>query len=233
MTPRLDWTWGGGSFFEAASIRLWCWQRCACSTNPTYDNVTVNLWRWLNNHALTTRPDGSVFDTTLLPSGDPSTASSSSLSILPPQNRATSASGTCGADGKQFCPYPWNATYFGSAPPRTPPGATNIEKAPSNRNLTVCGNRCKGPQDCSPSSSDHGCNCAYPFPEDAQQLGLDPVVPVAVCLVLAYVAKTHEVGARSVGGFRNSNGELYQCLCDETFASPKCCGSNDGIVTLG
>ena len=50
MTPCLDWTWNG-NFFVAASIR---WQRCAC------DNLTNNLWRFVQGHELELRSDGSL-----------------------------------------------------------------------------------------------------------------------------------------------------------------------------
>ena len=239
MTPRIDWTWAGGNFFAAASIRFWCWQRCACSSNPTRDNVTTDLWLWLDNHELKLRSDNSLVDEAGSSSGvsfhsaantSSYSATSSSLEILPPQNGAGSPSGTCGADGKQFCPQVWNTTYFGSVP-QTPPGATDIEKASGNKNLTVCGNKCSGPQDCSPGSSDHGCSCAFPFPEDAMKLGFDPVFPVAVCLVLAHVATSH-VNPRDAPKYVNGRGEPYQCLCNATFMAPECCGSKNGVVYL-
>ena len=176
-------------------------------------------------------PGNSVVDRTT-PS-DPESpqyfASSGSLDILPEQHGNDSASGACGIDNKQFCPYAWNASYFGSGPPRTPPNATDIEVYSSTRNLTICGNKCKHPQDCSPSTKDHGCKCAYPFPEDAIKLGFDPVFPIAVCLVLAYVF-TDGIGARGTQSFMNDRGEEYRCLCNETFAAPECCGSKDGIL---
>ena len=233
MTPRLNWTWAGGQFFAAASIRFYCWQRCACSSNPTRDNSTTNLWLWLNNHQMTLRSDGSLVDETgSSPGGFSHPATSNSMEILPPQEGQTPSSGQCGSDGKQFCPQAWNTSYFGSLPPRTPPNASDIETVPGNRNLTICGNRCKGPQDCSPTGVQADCNCAYPFPDDAVSLGFDPVFPVAVCLVLVNLAASGKVSPRNTPKYVNSRGETYRCLCNATYVAPECCGSKDGMIYL-
>ena len=130
MTPRLNWTWAGGDFFAAGSIRFYCWQRCACDSSPTRDNITTNLRLWLNNHEMIQKSDGSIDDESLSDSDHSFySATSDSLEILPPQDGPSSSSGTCGSDGNQFCSYAWNATYFRSPPPQAPPNATDIEVA--------------------------------------------------------------------------------------------------------
>ena len=155
------------------------------------------------------------------------------MTILPAQlNRDNSPaqqgrgpSGTCGADRSQFCPQPWPSSLLGpipSAPPDAteivapspadpPPSSSSSSSASSNNGkpgLTVCGNRCEGPQDCGQpqqtkgTDAAHQCVCAYPNAKDARTLGLDPVSPASVCLALVTLAFGHAAksGKQTPGG---------------------------------
>lgn len=99
FTPRYDWTWN--NFFVSASLRFYCWQRCACSLAPTRENTTstpstTKLWAFVRRHEISHNQDGSY---TVEGAG----SRSSELQVLPPQNSLGTSAGTCGADGRQFC----------------------------------------------------------------------------------------------------------------------------------
>lgn len=176
------------------------------------------------------------------------------MTILPAQNGPNSPSGTCGADRKQFCPQKWPTELLGPVP-RAPPNATDVVRpaaaavAPNpddrsnayhsindnssdkknNQNLTTCGNTCRGPLDCSASDDEKACVCAFPTAEDSRTLGLDPVVPAAVCLVLMHASFGGKGGLIGRGG----GGVMGRdCLCNGSFVHEACCGSQDGMVWL-
>ena len=250
LTPRFDWTWEGSVFFGATAIRFYCWQRCACNpASPNSDRVSMASWQLGVGHTILQNVDGSMI---LQQEDQPQNR----LQVLPPQNGPGGpVSGTCGADGKQFCNSTWPASLgpIPHAPPngtdvikpdismQTPPEETELSKpnAGPNTNLTVCGNKCSSQQDCLPSNGIEDCNCAIPTPQDAQTLGLDAVFPIAVCLVLLKVlskdaTKNIHSGKRDVGvheaGYFDSKGFPYHCVCNATFTASECCGSRDGIV---
>ena len=100
--------------------------------------------------------------------------------MLPAQNGPGSSSGTCGANGTQFCPQAWIEGLLGPIL-GAPPNVTDIVNSTASTNLTMCDDKCSGPQDCRPSDSDHDCSCAYPSPEDAIKLGFDLLFPTALC----------------------------------------------------
>ena len=225
MTPRLDWTWGGGNFFASASIRSHCVRYCHCtSSSGSTTNVTYldNLWNFVGGAQLAIRPSGQV-DLLSAKNVPPKI-------ILPAQNGPGSASGTCGADGKQFCPQKWPTSLLGPVP-RAPPNATDVVRpGPNpgvNNNLTTCGNTCQGPQDCGGGDDEKACACAIPNAKDAKVLGLDPVFPAAVCLVLLH---------SNFGGKGQLIGreveQPWRCLCNATFVHSDCCGSRDGMVWI-
>ena len=231
MTPRYDWTWEGSLFFGAAAIRFWCWRGCVCTMRPSKDTTTIKLWKFVYDHELLQNDDGSM-------TAQQKSQPSNSQQVLPPQTGPDSSAGTCGPDGKQFCSSQWPSDY-GPIPQR-PPYMTNVFKSPStsNANLTVCGNKCNGPQDCVPSNGIEDCNCAVPSPDDARTLGFDPVFPVAVCLVLLKQTTNKalnniNVRSRDLGAsYLDTEGLPYQCRCNQTFTAEECCGSKDGIVWL-
>ena len=151
--------------------------------------------------------------------------------ILPPQNVYGATAGTCGMERLDFCPSSWPTAVLGPIP-QTPPNVSQIVKsppaAPATNNFTECGRYCHGPGDCGAAEADADCVCALPSPQDSRTLGLDPVAPVPVCLVLAALSG---FGKRDEwGGNLDERGELYQCPCNSTFISDRCCGSRDGVV---
>lgn len=108
FTPRIDRTWTT-NFLASASIRVYCWQRCACNFMPTRDNYTIetwmsptaSVWHSVATHDLTTSADGFV---NLEASG----SQPSERQVLPPQNRLSvlhhqAPAGTCGAHSRKFC----------------------------------------------------------------------------------------------------------------------------------
>ncbi len=224
MTPRLEWTWGGGNFFASASIRMHCIQYCKCtSTNGSTTNETYleGLWNFIGGAHLALLPSGQV--DLVSENKNPSTT------VLPAQDGPGSASGICGSDGKQFCRQQWPTSLLGPIP-RAPPNATDIVRPGpnpgTNKNLTTCGNTCQGPQDCGGGDDEKACACAIPTAKDAQALGFDPVFPVAVCLVLMHSNFGGE------GGLIGRGLESQQCLCNATFIHEECCQSKDGMVWL-
>ena len=141
--------------------------------------------------------------------------------------------GTCGKSKKDFCPLQWDTKLYG---PLALNGDLDEKATPAGpRQLTQCGSRCNGPSDCHASGNAGTCACAIPGPSDARALGLDPVFPPAVCLFVA--AAIGNMNSR-IGGKRNldislptdQDGNHVQCLCNVTYISPSCCGTNDGRI---
>ena len=66
------------------------------------------------------------------------------------------------------------------------------------------------------------------------QFGLDPVVPAAVCLVLAHISvdASKWIGSRDVPRYIDSAGAPYQCPCNISYTGNECCGTRDGMVQL-
>ena len=240
FTPRLEWTWTP-NWQAAGAIRMYCWQRCACTFGPRHkDNQTIGLWMspiaqiWRVSMAqqLSQQKDGSI---TLEEVGAGSSSEGQSIGqVLPRQQGSKPAAGSCGHDHKQFCPEPWPANILGPVP-RSPPGATNVWKGPGETvgKLTQCGSRCSKPQDCGDGSGSgkDGCFCALPSPQDSHKLGLDPIAPVAVCLGLIFQINKGIAG-RDVSKFVDERGEAYRCLCNATFNAEECCGARNGMVHL-
>lgn len=237
LTPRHEWTWGGNNFFASAAIRTYCKFRCACSVDPSKEDLVTSLlssqvWNIIAGQSFAQHGDGSM---TLESTG----SQQSEVQILPPQppsNRLspTPPAGTCGADGLQFCPTPWPTSILGPAIPQAPPNATLIVTDPGSHNFTKCGQYCSAPQDCGPGDSLDDCFCAIPSPQDARTLGLDVVAPVSVCLVLALAVggiSGRDDGDGVVGRrYLDERGVAYRCPCNGTFVSSECCGRRDGMV---
>ena len=277
MTPRLDWTWDGRSFFASASIRLHCYLNCHCSLGQNNNLPTARAWQFVEGHQLAVRDSGQI---DLEAIGDPSdsaqegsssggdiSSNSSSenepppkrrkttlMSVLPRQNAegnrsgsrtGTAASGSCGSNGREFCPQPWPTSLLGAIPSAPPDSTEVVKPGPevpvakgAKADLTVCGNQCQGPYDCaSPGNdTDHVCTCAFPNTRDAKGLGLDPVMPVSVCLVLMTAAFGNKQVPGRLGGRDaspvDSEGVEWLCRCNMTFTHNLCCGSRDGMVWL-
>ncbi|KAG7005472.1 hypothetical protein G7Y79_00019g046520 [Physcia stellaris] len=217
MTPRYEYTWGGGNFFLSASLRTYCYAHCYCTSvgKKATKHRTFTVWQFLRNHALILRGSGSIdygergpLDTGVF---------QKLATVLPARSgNAPYASGTCGADARQFCPSQWPEAEFGPIP-RAPPFTSDIVLPPSpKKDLTICGNKCTGQSDCSTTRNGYECDCALPNVEDARVLGLDPVAPPSICLSLALLAfggKASSLHGRDgVGaGYVDREGVPYQC----------------------
>ncbi|KAL9610854.1 MAG: hypothetical protein Q9167_004459 [Letrouitia subvulpina] len=110
-----------------------------------------------------------------------------------------------------------------------------------------------------PASAGRGCFCASPGPSIARALGLDPLFPPPVCLVgtvsglpwpggrrrarrdLRGGGETSGLVAEGSGRAEeeeedqaqvvlNGEGEVMECLCNETYSGPGCCWVRDGLV---
>ena len=108
----------------------------------------------------------------------------------------------------------------------------------TNTNITACGNKCDGPQDCAPSNGIEDCYCAVPSFDDARTIGFDPIAPAAVCLVLLKVKSNHALSNIHMGTrdldlkYVDTVGSEYVCKCNVTFDAQQCCDSTDGMVWL-
>ena len=220
MTPRLEWTFKY-NWLATAAIRLHCKLQCACEGEPDFKEEDPALYEFVKDYYLRLHPDGSITE-------EKKGSQESQRLVLPPQNGPRGpVSGTCGADGRQFCTEPWPAE-FGSIPDG-PVEALQTRKSGPPGN-TVCGGICTSKDDCK-TVPDMDCYCALPSPADARALGLDPLFAPAVCLALAHIAITHipgRVGGRDTEtkpnhSYLNELGEPYRCLCNSTAASPYCC----------
>jgi len=246
MTPRYEYRWRGPSFFLAASLRTYCYAHCWCNSVGRNKTATpkFTVWQFLRNHQLVMHTDGSI------DYGKRSPLSrgiyDKIATVLPPQSGSTqNTAGTCGPDGKQFCPSTWPTDVLGAIP-RSPPFSTEIGAPvissfqPANthptKNMTVCGARCSAQSDCSTSVSGNTCDCAFPNPEDAGRLGLDPVSPPSICLAL----DTQTFGVLStlfgrdekIQRYVDEQGVPYRCRCNSTYTGNECCGSQNGMVWL-
>lgn len=156
MTSRYEYTWGGGNFFLSALIRTYCYAHCYCNSvgKARTSRSRFTAWQFLRNHQLVLHGDGSIDYGKRSPMSEG--IYDKIASVLPPQDGAGGpTSGTCGVDGKQFCPAPWPLAEFGPIP-RAPPYSTDIVRpldagVDGTRNLTVCGHKCSGPSDCTAS----------------------------------------------------------------------------------
>ncbi|KAL8692232.1 MAG: hypothetical protein Q9218_002708 [Villophora microphyllina] len=195
ITPRYEWTWN--NFIASLGIRFYCYQRCACTFRPSQTDNTaafwmkpqVKIWRFLNGYEASQNADGSL---TYGQVG----ASSSSGQVLPaPSQGGTQRAGTCGAVGTAFCPSPWPKALLGPIQQMQEPPDPIIEAVkprPGSHELTTCGSFCKSVLDCGrknteAAASDTDCTCATPSAAQSRYLGLDAVVPAAVCLALMAV----------------------------------------------
>ena len=240
MTPRYDWSWGGGNLGAVASIRYHCWRHCTCSSGPPVDRDPSGLWRVLTGLHIGIQSDGSVtMEATGSSQQGPGT-NAGTQQVLPPQQPGTSSSpsGTCGPNHDEFCPKTWDTAAWGPIP-LEPPNVTDIVKTspPKAGVMGVCGNRCTGPSDCGTTEDQYSCSCAFPSVNDAHLLGLDPVTPVAVCIALFASAMGGTSNGKGLGGrdlnvYVDQEGVPYSCRCNETVVSDACCESRDGMLWL-
>ncbi|KAI9681334.1 MAG: hypothetical protein M1817_002617 [Caeruleum heppii] len=224
MTPRLDWAWAGNNFLFAATMRYHCWKHCRCANPPAANNRTMTkLWAFLASADLIEDSDGSLTINVRERDGQPART----LQILPsqPRGKGPTTGGTCGLDGKQFCPIAFPSRLLGPAPTPTPlrvssssPSPPVLPPAPRVSPpvgrvsfparidkaipLPRCGAQCVSNRDChsrAPSSDTTSeCRCVVPSVKAAQIAGVDPVFPVALCLATA------QMGVKPAGRKRNA-----------------------------
>ncbi|KAL9612030.1 MAG: hypothetical protein Q9167_003356 [Letrouitia subvulpina] len=164
--------------------------------------------------------------------------------VREPEEEQLRPAGTCGPDGKQFCPQSWDQAW---GPLPMGPDLNQTRPSPSSlrpNDLTQCGNKCEKMSDCQASDDEKKCYCALPSMADVRALGLDPVIPPGpICLAILMAATRNDGrpnGKRDGKGFAiergdqsplvNAAGELLQCLCNTTHISPDCCWAKDGLV---
>ena len=230
MTPRFDWTWNGGNFFASASIRFFCWQHCSCTAAPDPNRnasaADKHLWTLPFGQQMIQAPNGAMY----LHHMD-AESPHKDVQVLPPQFGSGSRSGTCGVNGTNFCAQAWDENRYGPVP-RAPANATNIIKPPpNNANGTVCGNTCSSTSDCGSTDSEYSCSCAFPSSADARKLGLDPVVPVAACLVLFLASTQSNLGGRDLPSYVDSSGVPHTCRCSDEKIGVECCGRGNGVIS--
>jgi len=248
LTPRYEWTWGGPNFFASAAIRTWCRMRCTCKKDPSKQDPLKQmfgstLWNIIASQNLAANPDGSM----TLQGTDSQQSETQILPAQPVANRLNhNAAGTCGPDKLQFCPSNWPTEILGDIKQMlTPSNATEIiapPASPPTNDFTTCGRYCNSQKDCGPGDSQEDCFCGLPSPKDARTLGLDPISPVSVCLVLALTVAgisgrdvpliDNGIAAPAPPQYLDERGEAYQCPCNFTYISNSCCGVKDGMVWL-
>lgn len=180
MTPRLDWTWSattGSSFFLMASIRFHCWKNCLCidrTKKKSFLDPQVAMWQWLVKSV----PREMLSTGT----GNPFPMGSSTDAIGRPRTsskggNAPSVECAASPDSSKTCALPWPVEILGPVPKEllklSPPKPPMVGWESERK----CGNSCSSNNDC---GSD--CLCRIPSVEEAKILGVDPVVPRALCL---------------------------------------------------
>lgn len=250
MTPRYEWTWGGPNFFASAAIRTWCRMRCSCKKesskkDPWKQIFGSTVWNIIASQNIASNPDGSM----TIQGTDSQQSETQVLPAQPAARLNINAAGTCGRDGRQFCPSTWPTEILGDIKQMlTPPKATEIiapPASPPTDKFTTCGRYCSSQSDCGPGDSQKDCFCGLPSPKDAHTLGLDPISPVSVCLVLALTVAgisgrdvpaidvdTSAQGYAQDSHYLDERGQAYQCPCNSTYISSSCCGVKDGRVWL-
>jgi hypothetical protein len=99
------------------------------------------------------------------------------------------------------------------------------------RNAKPRGGLCRG--SCSDGvACGMGCSCTVDLSvEDLHQHGQNPLFPAAICLAISI---TTAIGSKGLGGGRRrslgSDQQQMACVCNATYVSFGCCGSQTGII---
>ena len=195
MTPRLDWTFD--NFYASLSIRLWCIAGCRCpdSLDSTVqsDTTAVDEDEYDNTDRELQLKDG--LTVIVQKDGSLKLVGANGMSTIVPNPQKSGVSRTCGADGKQFCPFQWPEDLYGPRFLQPPRPRRNGRPQPSpGPKLKQCGSndRCQGPADCGDMSSiPEGSHCSCVIPQTSAQLaaaaarGEDPAFPQSVCGIMA------------------------------------------------
>ena len=211
----------------AAIIRTYCTEFCYCGATPKSQNREYASYKYayynLNGRYTSVRaPDGSMD----IVDDQEHKWVQKILPAQPDSQPGSNAAGLCGVHSDKTCPGPWNEALLG--PLEISNGDLNEPaKQAQSTELDRCGNKCQGPKDCAASNHEQTCFCAVPGPSDAHKLGLDPVSPSAVCLIVAAAVVKLKDGLM---GKRDMSKLGMQCLCNTTYISPTCCNSSDGMI---
>ena len=229
MPPQYTWTWGGPDSFAAAAIRYHCWRHCRFKSpvEGELDNGTTvrpwslqKMWNVIDDAAVHFGLS-KLADTSLAYRSQSANGKSYWGQVLPPQTGPGSPAGTCGADGRQFCPAQWPAEFVDKVP-LAPPEIPNLDFNASDSSVDRCGTNINGP-----------CKCVEPDAKTAMKYGLDPIFPSALCLTIV----TLSAASSSVSEKRSPRPQLmlngeekpWRCLCNETYISTGCCTAQDGL----
>ncbi|KAI9673622.1 MAG: hypothetical protein M1817_002259 [Caeruleum heppii] len=240
LTPRLEWTWD--NLAASATIRRLCHQYCYCTNVPAarWDNGTLNaVWNFLEDVAIVPRQDQSV--DIVAGSG----AAQTTIRVLPAASPegGSQAAGTCGDDGRQFCPMPWPSDVLGPKPTAGLPSLASASIPPlspastSEPQLPTCGATCHSNGDCRGPDAPLDCRCLALSTADDRQANVDPVFPSALCLVfsealISLLSKNSaSLPRRDQMPDRHNEAEVvWGCVCNATYISKGCCESSDGLI---
>jgi hypothetical protein len=200
MTPRLDWTLN--NLFASLSIRYYCNVFCRCpdplDSTTSIENTLLDIGEWdTADKDLRLKYGFTVVGGETPGSLDIIGANGISATIFPTQRPGQPMiSATCGADGRQLCPFEWREDLYGPNPlrPLIPEYIGHPQPIPI-RKLYQCGgdDPCQGPADCGvdqdiPGSSRH-CSCVVPWTPAqlaaARARGEDAVAPNSICAVIS------------------------------------------------
>jgi hypothetical protein len=267
MTPRVEWTWN--NFRASAAIRRHCRAFCRChggqKKGSTRIDPSIKLWRftddmeWLIGHSQdgsvklldASGSDGASFS---VHTDSGNTVSKYSFTILPPQTNGP-VSGSCGADGKQFCPMPWPKDLLGPIP-LSPPEFDDISHLSDDLSLPLvpytdsCSTSCTGPSQCQEASTPFcpfRLRCAVDPSILSQDVGLAIgtliLIGASQCVRKNTRRASAKLGGRSVidGGVddRQARGRAqaqnqalldWPCACNASYVSHACCQVDNGLV---
>ncbi|KAI9676056.1 MAG: hypothetical protein M1817_000799 [Caeruleum heppii] len=220
FTPRLDWTFTY-ALGPSLAIRSYCHSQCHCKAPKKKErHVGTKVWRFVEEFESITMEGGSM---QLYRTG--SSSGDSLLEILPSQTEEQPSSGTCGADGRQFCVKSWPTALLGPVP-RKPPAvrASAVPKPPAPP--AQCGTTCTTQKECKSTDPNADCACIAPTFAEARKAGLDQIFPQASCLVIAAEKFSEGLMGRDV----DAQSEEPACVCNSTYISQGCCSSEDGMI---
>ncbi|KAI9673214.1 MAG: hypothetical protein M1817_003077 [Caeruleum heppii] len=244
MTPRLDWTWD--AFLGSAAMRFHCYQYCRCLNEPPVRTIAP-LWRFLAGANIELRSTGAVY---MVPTGaDRSGQPAVPILVLPPPTAGgPRRAGTCGPDGRQFCPMAWPSDVLGPKPTGPPPAPTHTRPKssapPVNEagvQLPTCGAECLTNRDCSAAAagSSEPCRCVAVGEATAREKGLDPIFPKALCILVSQALASGIKGGKPglkrredqpVEEGATKERDILACACNATYVSAGCCESAEGMV---
>ncbi|KAI9889700.1 MAG: hypothetical protein M1814_004999 [Vezdaea aestivalis] len=242
MTPRKEWTWESDHLRFVISLRFFCWQQCSCSNvvpDVHRDRLGARIWPLAEDVQVIKDNSGAIH---LLKRDQ--NGKYSFVALAADGWEAPFPFNSLPADS--LAPLRWDPAILGAPPGLKPPppileprliplSTSGLSPAAKSEPLPRCGQECAGPAErsCSGAASAEGaCKCVLPSSRQAASLGLDPVAPKALCLVLAGTRLAVE-GVRRKGVMGRDVGvfdEEWACVCNVTYSSSACCKSADGLV---